>query len=693
MKNLYIILVLCFNVVAFSQSSDWKLVSPFITSHAVDKVEHFGNFVYTKTNQKFYVSNDSGVFWKLVSLTDVYDFEVKNNKGYRLGNGIKFVVSDIGFANDSHTYEFTTPETFHKIFVLNDNFIILGGAGKIAKSTDGGHTWTLHIINAGAYAATMKDFYFLDEYIGFAVGNGPFNKYIFKTVDGGVNWSIVYTDSSNATFTQIIFKDNMNGLAIDSNGYYFYTQDAGNTWTKQNINWNTAVKAIKLHNGLYYGVGNVSNVLTSADGINWAQTSVNIPNSLPYKFTWLSVDQNQMIIGTSNEMSVASAGPAALIKTTDFQNFTMLEQHIPYGNFMNLDVVDVHALVSMGAAGGRTYRTHDKGTTWDFINNNRGTIELFPSGKGILIPSLNYKITNDFGNTFTIKTAPTNITTGCLLPNDNHVLGYYDTNTQAGSVGIYNNQTNTYTPKSSAFVVPGGAIQKIKFADNLNGFLFNLTGIYKTTDGGQTWTAVTNHPEYFPDIDDIVFDGVSKIYIGKYFTSDMGATWVQTVPSGVSYAFKHYKIFADGTGYGVHDLSVYKTTDSGASWNIVMNPNIQFPHQKFNRVGFSKKFIVGITDQSNMYVYDLETQNLSTEGVVETIKNDDVYIFPNPTSSELNISLKEKLNLEVYDYSGRLILNKATNNSKIDVSSLKNGNYILSIKTPTQIFVRKFIKN
>ena len=77
-------------------------------------------------------------------------------------------------------------------------------------------------------------------------------------------------------------------------------------------------------------------------------------------------------------------------------------------------------------------------------------------------------------------------------------------------------------------------------------------------------------------------------------------------------------------------------------------------------------------------------------------KNHNLILFPNPAKSELTILTNnfKILYLEVYNISGELITRKnfGVETKKIDVSRLKNGLYILKIKTNDIIIYKKLIK-
>jgi hypothetical protein len=70
-------------------------------------------------------------------------------------------------------------------------------------------------------------------------------------------------------------------------------------------------------------------------------------------------------------------------------------------------------------------------------------------------------------------------------------------------------------------------------------------------------------------------------------------------------------------------------------------------------------------------------------------------LFPNPVQNELNIAgITEPSTYEVVDLNSRLILNGnlTTTSSKIDVTNLKNGNYIFVIKNSSGVLHYNFVK-
>jgi len=90
----------------------------------------------------------------------------------------------------------------------------------------------------------------------------------------------------------------------------------------------------------------------------------------------------------------------------------------------------------------------------------------------------------------------------------------------------------------------------------------------------------------------------------------------------------------------------------------------------------------------------------NTIEIVETdaIVNDEIFIsvYPNPANTEINIivtnsSLKVTY-IEIFNSIGQLVLKKSINESKVDISTLAKGVYILKMKLGKKYYLTKFLK-
>lgn len=97
---------------------------------------------------------------------------------------------------------------------------VVGIGGTILKTTDLGETWNTVYSNTNI---SFKSVYFINESVGFAVGNN-----MLKTIDGGNSWLLFQpfiTDIQEITFTT-----SQRGFLSTSTGLY-KTIDGGETWT------------------------------------------------------------------------------------------------------------------------------------------------------------------------------------------------------------------------------------------------------------------------------------------------------------------------------------------------------------------------------------------------------------------------------------------------------------------------------
>ncbi len=90
-------------------------------------------------------------------------------------------------------------------------------------------------------------------------------------------------------------------------------------------------------------------------------------------------------------------------------------------------------------------------------------------------------------------------------------------------------------------------------------------------------------------------------------------------------------------------------------------------------------------DQASFDVHFLDTR-------VPEYSGKGVHIYPNPVNNELNLSIQEVDRIEIYDLLGKMILSEASDDSKVNVSSLQPGLYIVKIFTDNECFTEKFIK-
>lgn len=123
--------------------------------------------------------------------------------------------------------------------VVNNRVIWASGTGgNVARSTDGGSTWTWTVVK-GYEKRDFRDIEAFDANTAIVIGIAE-PAVILKTTDGGVNWKKVYEDSTKGVFLDAMGFNEKSGygiaigdpLAGENQVYQVSTNDWGDTWKK-----------------------------------------------------------------------------------------------------------------------------------------------------------------------------------------------------------------------------------------------------------------------------------------------------------------------------------------------------------------------------------------------------------------------------------------------------------------------------
>jgi hypothetical protein len=175
-----------------------------------------------------------------------------------------------------------------------------------------------------------------------------------------------------------------------------------------------------------------------------------------------------------------------------------------------------------------------------------------------------------------------------------------------------------------------------------------------------------------------------------FYTFNLGAsnavitlppsTWVRV---GLSYNSSTREVAWKGPGFyaGVDGATPSSGTTSPKEVDYVHSAGAN------NTVAATSRF-------DNLFVRAVATENLL--GVEENVvTNDSFAIYPNPTSSILNISNTNNFeikNISVVDINGRVVKNQAGALTQINVSDLNAGVYFVTIEAAEGKTTKKFIK-
>src|SRR5690554_1642650 len=104
-----------------------------------------------------------------------------------------------------------------------------------------------------------------------------------------------------------------------------------------------------------------------------------------------------------------------------------------------------------------------------------------------------------------------------------------------------------------------------------------------------------------------------------------------------------------------------------------------------------KGILVGGSQNYSLIVSGFDQAPLN----VESIKTEDIFIYPNPASDRLYFGMPNNIaveKIEIYDAIGKRVLSSQVNNNSVDVSNLTSGIYFVKINVEGSQITKKIIK-
>ncbi len=255
------------------------------------------------------------------------NFHVNPSIGFLVGDaGIIFKTTDGGsnwFLQISPTNELL----YSVDFADSINGIIVGDDATILRTNDGGQSW-LQIPSPYLFGDSLQNYelrtvQFISDSIAFAAG-GPFagsSGILIKTLDSGNSWQTVFESFNFPVFLQIEFINDTLGFAAGSchvNNPNCYrskinkTIDGGISWTEIYFDWADELRSIDVINNSIYSVGfynggtNPVIVYSSDNGQNWIyQNALNL--SFPYQVFFTDTSTGY-IVGDSGKVLKTTNG-------------------------------------------------------------------------------------------------------------------------------------------------------------------------------------------------------------------------------------------------------------------------------------------------------------------------------------------------------------------------------------------------
>lgn len=185
---------------------------------------------------------------------------------------------------------FTSNDLSHVCFVNQNTGIITSYSPNIYRTSNGGLNWSQYVYtNPNVW---FWGIHFSNESTGWVIGynlNSPYNNVILSTTNSGINWAEQYTGTGQ--MREIYFINSQTGFV--SGDSFYKTTNAGNNWIASNPQGYGSGLGIFFWDQLTGWVGGNSNnnnsvIKTTNGGINWATQLSNISAMYSIKFTSLS---------------------------------------------------------------------------------------------------------------------------------------------------------------------------------------------------------------------------------------------------------------------------------------------------------------------------------------------------------------------------------------------------------------------
>lgn len=240
-------------------------------------------FTNTQTNQPVeiihYLDNTDFRFYNSVSFND-------SNSGVLVG-GTRLSVSITDDGGQTwQEYKFSKfANAFHDVGFANDKVFIVGESKFIFMTPDLGKSWRVFdsggLLGEHTSLSPIKYYKikFFNAKVGFIAGERDGRPILLKTVNGGVNWQAVNTQTlANGGITDLALLAEQTLLAVTYSGQLYKTPDQGQTWQLLYENKGISLNAIDFKNDRLGFIGGLNNQLlqTNDGGKNWHEIDLSL---------------------------------------------------------------------------------------------------------------------------------------------------------------------------------------------------------------------------------------------------------------------------------------------------------------------------------------------------------------------------------------------------------------------------------
>lgn len=437
---------------------------------------------------------------------------------------------------------------------LNDIYFVdastgyaAGTNGRILKTIDGGVSWA----SVSSGTIEWKSIWFTSANTGFVVGNNS----IMRTTNGGTSWS---NTTVVGGLVSVSFGNSLVGYASGS-GVVYKTTDGGDSWNQLTDPFTNTGALYAVNTDTVYMAANQSLAITRDGGVSWET------------FTYLNNQTLNNVLFTDETHGWACGNLGALFKTSNGGGATVPVSYFTY----SISNACGYSILHLNNQGGpsNTYKWYVNGI---LHSTNYNTEDTVTSTGSVLIKLVTFNGTDSAVITQTINipviqpiTANAGVDVSVCFGNSNTLQGaggshyVWSPTTGLSNPSIANPEVLTDTTTTFILTVSDATSTcfdsdsvTIYFADSIHGLPWISTA-YASTRRAMSVDFVNPN---------IGFVSGSNDY-NLYKTRDGGESWT-TYTFPICGFFSELDFVDENIGYVAQRL-VYKTTDGGQSFTVV----------------------------------------------------------------------------------------------------------------------------
>lgn len=545
-----------------------------------------------------------------------------------------------------------------------------GVNGSVLLSTDDGLTWS----SIGSGVGVISQHLWRSASEGYAVGDGAAH----RTTNGGLSWT-AFLPTSQERYNEIYFSDASNGTVVQDFGTW-NTTNGGLTWTEHfhPVPPLYRFRSLVVSPTHWFTVAHIEGGEfweTTDAGENWTERLRTDVIGFPC-----------LIQAPGGRIHFAS-NTGDLYRTDDFgqtfQNATVnLAEAAPSAPIMAFvsrpDGVLFAANQPSGGEDSAWLRSDDNGQSWTVPASGPGLYwiddgKFFDSQRGVVGSYEEFRATTNGGASWVSSNLPTGFRLSRLAtPASNRYFAA--TYRQSGSGGVFRSTDSglTWTQLAGGLPASGVNFSDVAFPTPLIGFVSGsntsqLPRLYRTTDGGVSWSLVTTSGLDSPIRGMAWFDAQTAILtqgfptIGTFRTTNGGANW-QMISTRLPFSIAQ-RNSQEALLCGDSQLTFLLTHDAGATWEEIASPmSGAFPGLWLGvteAAPIPNGWVLG--GPSNRILTAIDPYAAAVEEPVTQLPPSRLHVAPNPflpregADAELSLEVAESTWLRIHDLQGRRV--------------------------------------